>query len=272
MASRRARRRTRKQRGGSDMVAIYVVYFAHINLGDEPWEGSRASKLISEQLTEAREWGLAEKAKKFDIVLTSPSKETLKVAEKAVKEIIKKADVTTVEGNPHEQPGLLRVWEQARDIPEKDRTDSVILYFHSKGMMNGDKSRVRTEANENMTREVIKPWESVAKRFKRDPLVNKAGFTAANDGFIWHNFWWARASYLIDSPRPAKVSRRHYYEDWLGRRVKNQSNHNNVGEEKGMFVTGAKNSLTLCVKGADGDLGLTVPGNVPDVPTCFLGM
>jgi len=269
---KKRRRRTRTHRGGNTPIAtIYVVYFAHIDLGDEPWEGSRASKLISEQLTETKDWGLAEKAKEFYVILTSPKQESLNVAEKTVNGIIQKAKVKTVLGNPFEQPGLLRVWEIAREIPENERRDSVILYFHSKGMMNGDKNKVRTDANQNMTRVVIKPWKAVAERFKRDPIVNKAGFSSSPDGFIWHNFWWVRASYLMDSPRPAIVKRRHYYEDWLCRRVTKPSNHDDVGEERGASMKSANDCLSLCPKGADGELGITIPGNLPDVPTCFLG-
>ena len=36
-------------------------------------------------------------------------------------------------------------------------------------------------------------------------------------GWIWFNFWWARASYLKKLVEPVRSTRRHYYEDWLGR-------------------------------------------------------
>ena len=268
----RMRRRTRKQRGGTALPPIYVVYFAHVNLHDEPWEGSRAQQLITHQLKEVKDWGLVEKSCKFFTVFTSPKQETLDAVKTAVKHLLPKAEVSTELGNPHERPGLLRVWNCAREIPEAKRQQSIILYFHSKGMVNGDKSKIKTDANNNMTNIVIKPWREIAARFKRDPAVNKAGFSAAPDGFIWHNFWWVRANYLMDVPRPAAAKRRHYFENWLALKATKPSNHNDTEDERGERIMHAKDCLSLCLKGADGELGLTIPGNLPSVSSCDLGM
>ena len=43
------------------------------------------------------------------------------------------------------------------------------------------------------------------------------------NGWIWYNFWYARGSYIKYVERPIKTYRRHYYEDWLGRKVKNEN-------------------------------------------------
>ena len=263
----RSKRRTRKQRGGNAMPNIYIVYFAYLDVGSDDWSNSRAKKLVLAQLKELSEIGLSEAAKEIHVVITSPKRSNFNNSsvlklDKAKRNIETESNayhdkvrIHVERGNAYEYPGLRCVWEIAREIPEGGRKNSVILYFHAKGMSNGDKGSVKTSENTMLTDTVIKPWREIVARFGSEPGLNKAGHSAAKDGWIWYNFWWVRASYLMDSPRPILTDRRHYYEDWLGRRIKDAANNDVEAKEAGDF-SGAADCLSLCKEGAGGKLGV----------------
>ena len=100
-----------------------------------------------------------------------------------------------------------------------NKSDHYILYFHSKSMTRF--RGIREPVEKALHRTIIARWKEVLDIFQRHPNIDKIGSTASNYGFIWWNYWWARASYLAQVETPIKTTRRHYYEDWLCRIVKN---------------------------------------------------
>jgi hypothetical protein len=251
------RGRTYKKRGGGDapLPPIHIVYFTFFDRNE------RAHKLITEQMKGLRDIGLAAAAKSIHIVLSTPktsnfnnsSEEKLHEVESLIHSILPSAEVHVSSGNRYEYPGIRKVWSIAKKIPAELSKQSLILYFHSKGMTSGNTARVKTSQNETLTNVVINPWKEIVARFESDPVVEKAGFAASSNGFIWFNFWWARASYIAGCPRPILTERRHYYEDWLGRRARDANTNHEPGEFKS-----ADNCLSLCVDGPEGPLGVGI--------------
>jgi hypothetical protein len=145
------------------------------------------------------------------------------------------------------------------------------MYFHSKGMVfstqrlaNGT-ALVRSARNVKLSEQVIKPWRDVVRRFHGDALVNKAGFAAGLHGWMFENFWWARVSYLQQSPQPWKSNNRLVYEMWLGTTthpasVKSELYFGVGTREKQMDIlsfTDSTDSLSMC-RGANPDWNLNV--------------
>jgi len=262
--TKKGRRQTLRQRGGATPT-IYVVYFAYLDVGDKNWNTSRAKDLVTLQLKELKDVGLADAAKEVHVVYNSPKRSNfnnasalrLGKATKNAKSIIPKLFIHKERGNAFEYPALSLVWDIANNIPEAERANSVILYFHSKGMSNGSKEKVKTPENTELTDIVIKPWKDIVERFASDPAVNKAGHSASDTGFMWFNFWWARASYIVGCPRPILTERRHYYEDWVGRRKTSDANNNAEGKETGE-LKGPADCLSLCKVGPKGRLGVSL--------------
>jgi hypothetical protein len=154
-------------------------------------------------------------------------------------------------GGQTEYPGIRRVWDVAWEEPFADpqtNDNHVILYFHAKGMFNAPKPRqARSHQNSALTKVVVEPWQDIVSLFARNPSLNKAGFAAAPAGWVWYNFWWARASYIRRLVRPILTKRRHYYEDWLGRVRDPARNDADRSGEGGYFLkSGGLDSLTLC--------------------------
>lgn len=262
--TKKGRRQTLRQRGGAT-PPIYIVYFAYLDVGDKNWNTSRAKDLVTLQLQELKDIGLADAAKEIHVVFASPKRSNfnnasslrLNKAKKNIKAIIPKVTYHKVIGNTFEYGGIDRVWNIANDMPESERQNSLILYFHSKGMSNGPKNAVKTEENTNITNTVIKPWKDIVARFASDSKVNKAGYSASKEGYIWYNFWWARASYIVGCPRPILTDSRYYYEVWLGKRKTSEANNNAEGKEAGEFKD-PEDCLSLCKVGPKGRLGVVL--------------
>lgn len=138
-----------------------------------------------------------------------------------VRRIIPNAIISITTQNFYEYPGIRRVWDLGQQIRLNESYTSLILYFHSKGMYNyDDYSEVRGDWERELYRSVIDPWRNVSEIFQTMRHVNKVGYKSSKLGFMWMNFWWARASYVRMLVCPiiieeSKSSERYYYEQWV---------------------------------------------------------
>jgi len=177
-------------------------------------------------MQELRDWGLADYASSIDLVLTrnksrpAADKEYLENARALCQDIIPKASVSVFAENTFEYRGIQKAWDLAKSIPEVDRLHHVVLYFHSKGMVfkYDNDTETRTRLNLRLTNTIIKPWKLVVRRFAFDPKMNRAGYAVSGRGWIWFNFWYARASYLSRLVKPIlKRDDRFYFEQHLAK-------------------------------------------------------
>jgi hypothetical protein len=205
---------------------IHVVYFALIPSDRASHTTARWRSLISLQLSELNEWNISANAATIDVVLATPAHPDpfspdpellLHEAFALVRGILPGARVTRSPLNRFEYPGILALWELAQyAIPRQDAHNHVVLYFHSKEMINHKNAPGRGFWNGRLSRVVVRDWRRIVARFAADPGVNKAGYHVSELGWVWWNFYWVRASYLLQLTRPTVSSYRHYYEFWLG--------------------------------------------------------
>jgi len=116
--------------------------------------------------------------------------------------------------NEFEYRGILKVWELGRI---HNASNDIFLYFHSKGITHNPRYEHNRFDNYNA---VLRNFDKAKEAFTIFPEIDKIGFLSGGIGWIWFNFWYARGSYIFQVEKPIKTKRRHYYEDWLGRKVK----------------------------------------------------
>jgi len=116
--------------------------------------------------------------------------------------------------NEYEYPGILKVWELGQEHFNKN---DIILYFHSKGITHNPSYEFNINDNYNV---ILKDYNKIKRIFTTYDTIEKIGYCCGGNGWIWYNFWYARGSYINMVEKPIKTTRRHYYEDWLGRHVK----------------------------------------------------
>lgn len=115
--------------------------------------------------------------------------------------------------NTYEYYGILKVWKLGQTF---NRSDDILLYFHSKGITHhSDYSNNRNDAY-NV---ILKNIDYISEIFDLFPSIDKVGYFSGGIGWIWYNFWYARGSYINQVEKPILTDRRHYYEDWLCRKL-----------------------------------------------------
>lgn len=187
-----------------------IVYFA--NLFVNPSYGPR---LIREQLSDLVATGMTRFARIHIVLSVPPDFDYVSLQENLTflfQRQYRSLEFHIGHENCHEYPGIQQVHSLARD--DCSRTH-YLLYFHSKGITRFHGRRERVELALHKT--VIVPWKHVLEIFNTHPTIDKIGSSTSTGGWIWWNYWWARASYLSQVERPVKTERRHYYEDWLCR-------------------------------------------------------
>lgn len=117
--------------------------------------------------------------------------------------------------NQYEYPGIQKVWQ----LGQQDQ-QGYILYFHARGISRlklGRFRRNRQRQEKRLFRRVIGEWRQNLTWLQHLTSAEKLGINCGGNGWVWFNFWWARASYIAHLEQPEVTDRRHYYEDWLGR-------------------------------------------------------
>lgn len=195
---------------------VTIVYFA--NLYVNPKYGHL---LILEQMKDLIKTGLLEHAILY-ILISVPSYPYFEHLDK----IYNLFDTSFVRHrvifqinheNCHEYPGIKMIHQLALENPSHKH---YLLYFHSKSISRF--KGIRDDPVEKaLFTTVIKNWKHVLNIFRKYPYIDKIGSTSSPKGFIWWNYWWARASYLQWVESPIKTDRRYYYEDWLCRVISN---------------------------------------------------
>jgi hypothetical protein len=196
-------------------MPITIVYFA--NLFINPIHGQ---DLIQAQLTDLAQTGLPTLAT-LHIVLSVPMEEDLRDLRSTITRLfLGRASLHWVRESCHEYPGIRLAHQLARSDPSPQH---YLLYFHSKSISRFKGKRERIERALHTT--VIAPWKKVLNIFHDHPSIDKVGSTCSGMGWVWWNYWWVRASYLAQVETPLKTPRRHYYEDWICRRLAHPTTH-----------------------------------------------
>ncbi|OZA78686.1 MAG: hypothetical protein B7X76_09900, partial [Azorhizobium sp. 39-67-5] len=93
-----------------------------------------------------------------------------------------------------------------------------VAYLHTKSMSYANKRRCKVEAV--LTYFTFSSWRKVLEIFEAQKDINKIGLFPAQDrddwgGWMWFNFWWAKADYIRGLQKPRQGMDRFYYEHWL---------------------------------------------------------
>lgn len=154
-----------------------------------------------------------------------------------VKKIFPDVQIECYYENEYEYRGILKVWEIGQIY---NKRNDIILYFHSKGISHHNSYENVKNDKHNV---ILQDINKIKEIFTIFPDIDKVGFSSGGMGWIWYNFWYVRTSYINKLEKPIKTERRHYYEDWLARKVE-------IGDEycenERSNITHYKNTLKTC--------------------------
>ena len=192
-------------------MPVSVVYFA--NLFVNP---SKGLLLVLAQLKDLVDTGLVGHATKTHIVISVPRRRCTPHLRSMILNVFgahaHKVELHPNHDNRHEYPGISFAHTLACQSPLATHH---ILYFHSKGISRFCGQREPVELT--LHAKVIARWRDALRILNEDSRVDKVGSSFSHAGWVWWNYWWARASHLARVEPPVLTARRHYYEDWLCR-------------------------------------------------------
>jgi hypothetical protein len=142
--------------------------------------------------------------------------------------------------NEYEYRGILKVWELAQKHYQRN---DIILYFHSKGVTRHNNYSNNKNDKYNI---ILKDLDKIKEIFTIFPIIDKVGYSCSKLGWIWYNFWFVRGSYAHLIEKPIKTERRHYYEDWLVRKVDHVPGKKCTYTEKEKDISCYNNSVDSC--------------------------
>lgn len=236
---------------------IKVVYFINIFCAPEYYHF-----LLEEHLRGLIKCGLSRRAE----IYIEVSADNPKVIDE-IKSILPSAHVT-LHDNSHEYPGIKRVWQLGQE-----KEDSFILYFHSKGITRLEKKMERDPLETLLYNDLVDNWRDCVNFLSYFPSLDKIGRFMSGPGWSWHNFFWVRSSYVRECEEPLKTERRHYYEDWIGRK-KNKAWRKSEVElhfTPENYKFNEKNFLSTCSLPGDLDPGHQMRRVDPHGEICHLG-
>jgi hypothetical protein len=188
---------------------IFILYYAFLN-NDKDWRHMIKNQIIDMYKSEIMCVSL------FHAVLLG-SPEDIKDAKSILESTLNMSiQITEVYDNKYEFPAIIKIRELGEQYPDK-----IFIYIHSKGMVNNNDSRYRTQVEQRLTLNTFLDWESTLYIFEKYPTIQKAAIFTSINGFGWYNFWWARGSYLasckpIEIPVNLVDNDRFLCETWLG--------------------------------------------------------
>jgi len=191
---------------------IKFVYYAYIN------RKSNWKEIVSNQLLQLKSYGILDEVDLY-VHITDTENLFLDVIE-TVRQICREARISISNENYFEYPGLKLIYDLAKQDPE-----SILLYMHTKGMSYNVQWRI--PADVALLTGTFENWRRNMEAFN-DVKVEKIGlfpsyedtnltpYFGIGEGWIRYNFWYARASYIIDHcEEPIVREFRYYWEIWL---------------------------------------------------------
>ncbi len=132
----------------------------------------------------------------------------------------------------YEHKGLEAVWKEAQSSDD----DDLITYTHCRGISHQRQHHPEMNGSREVFSEIVSKYiilsnSDMEQIFVDNPSINRVGVGQSPGGWMWFNFWIAKASYLKKKERPLEypvlskdmskyfdrfAKDRHYYEAWLG--------------------------------------------------------
>lgn len=160
--------------------------------------------------------------------------------------------------------GINKVWNLSKI---KSNNNDLIIYLHAKGIsyMQNKFFYIRQPLEKFIFQLIIGRWERNIELINRFNSIYKLGTLSGGNGWLWFNFWIAKASYISNLEKPIKRNRACYYEDWLGRYLIKEENkksetYKNEYDEK--FVNSINNTFSLLSKPSKNKFNIGTPCKV----------
>jgi len=190
---------------------IVIVYYVYLN------ENNNWKDIILSQLKDIKKSGILDHNLNIEIEIVISANNNMPLINNCIKFVKKyfnkilfnNYNIETYNINHYEYPGINKLYMLSKKYP-----DGYFVYMHSKGMSYN--KGFRTRDNKILTKNIIYPWNKIINILNNNNNINKVTLACSSAGFGWFNFYWVKASHLLNVKPPIITSDRYYYESWVG--------------------------------------------------------
>jgi 3,5-epimerase/4-reductase len=195
---------------------ITIVYFINFMVRSQ----HIGELVFRNQINKLVKCGILQEMKNSVLFIEASIKENASSINKIILEIVpadlqSKIRINTYPDSLHEYFGAKKIWDCANENPDENH---YLLYFHSKGITRITEDNPIDCAETRTFELVVNNWKNCLRVLTNFLSVNKVGPSCSGVGWIWHTFYWARASYVNFVEIPIVSSYRYYYEEWISKK------------------------------------------------------
>lgn len=180
---------------------IKIVYFSY--LVPNIW-----IPIVTEQLDALKSLELYERAKNIYFSVIADDCELEKLKSLLNDKYSKIEIINHYQENLYEYPGIKAIY----DISNENEDNTILLYFHSKGMTSNSHDERRS-----LFKYTIQNYRHALEAFEKDKNIDVVCALPHSCGFAFYNFFWTRSSYIkkwVNEPVP--TTNRYIWECWIG--------------------------------------------------------
>lgn len=183
-------------------MKIKIVYFLFLKEGR--WED-----ILEEQLGNLKKLELYDLAESIFLSPCGNHNEFSKLIDKINKNYPKIEIINYSEQNVFEYPGIKTIYE----VSEKN---SLILYFHSKGIFSGSEKETNNQIRKMLFKLIVENYKSHIEEFLNNQELSVSTLYPSPEGTTWYNFFWVRGDFVKNYMKKPEIQKnRFFWEHWF---------------------------------------------------------
>lgn len=135
--------------------------------------------------------------------------------------------------NSHfEHQGIRALWSESHSSNNND----ILIYAHCKHITQIDQTKKVSHHSKACSEIILRNLDTLTSLLNTFETIDRAGISQGETGWMWHNFFAAKARYLKKRPEPLLSDRRAYYESWLTGEARFEENYKAPEKNKGLSM------------------------------------
>ena len=141
-------------------------------------------------------------------------------------------EIRLFESSHFEYQGIRTFWSESMS----SHNDDILAYAHCKSLSRIDDMQEIPHLSKACSEIILGNLDIIASLLTTFGSIERAGICQGGNGWMWHNFFAAKASYLKTRPEPVLSRNRYYYESWLAGRSRYEENYEAPNKNKGLSI------------------------------------
>ena len=141
-------------------------------------------------------------------------------------------EIRLFESSHFEHQGIRTFWSESMSSND----DDILFYAHCKSLSRIDELKEIPHLSKACSEIILGNLDIISSVLTTLESIDRAGICQGGNGWMWHNFFAAKASYIKTRPEPLLSDNRYYYESWLAGTARYEENYEAPSKSKGLSM------------------------------------